>query len=113
MAVELTSVCVNPEVVLGKEIEVAGKFKDSSEMLEGSARRRVRIFNATSELHPEFEIWVYNAAKNADAIEGIQEVTLSGVRIVNDSELPAFGEEKDKRKRQRYVVVANELRVKK
>lgn len=100
---------IDPDIILGKEIEVAPKFVDRPVTVDG-VRYPARRFSASSELQADFDIVVLNPSKNSDVITDLSDVVLKGVEIVNTFKGSVFGDKQERR--QAYEVYAKELRVK-
>lgn len=100
---------IDPELILGKDIEVSPKFIDKPVTVD-SVRYPARRFHASSELQPDFDVVVLNPSKNSDVITELTDVILVGVEIVNTFKASVFGEKQERR--QAYEVFAKELRKK-
>ncbi len=109
MAVKTNRCFIQPELILGKEIEVAPKATDRPITVDG-VRIPARRYQASSELHPDFEIVVLNPHRNSDEITELAEVTLIGVEMVNTYKSSVFSEGNSRR--QSFDVYAKELRIK-
>lgn len=109
MAVKENRCFIDVDLILGTDIEVAPKTIDRPVTVDGT-RYPARRYQASSELHPDFEIVVLNPSRNTDEIKELSDVVLTGVEIVNTFSTSVF--DKENKRRQAFEVYAKELRVK-